>query len=64
MKKVLQVEDVCTKAWSKALLRMRCLWRSPVGWGPKCERRGGVEAGELRSQAGASEAVWALSRGQ
>lgn len=31
---------------------------------PKCERREGVEAGELRSQAGAREGVWALSWGQ
>ena len=55
---------VCTKAWRKALLRMRYLWRSPVGWSPECERRGGMEAGELRSQAGAREAVWALLWGQ
>ena len=55
---------VCTKAWRKALLRMRYLWRSPVGWSPKCERREGMEAGELRSQAGARGAVWALLWGQ
>ena len=55
---------VCTKAWRKALLRMRYLWRSPVGWSPKCERREGMQAGELRSQAGARGAVWALLWGQ
>lgn len=42
---------VCMKARRKSLSRMRYLWskRSPVGWIPKCERRGGMEAGELWS---------------
>ena len=55
---------VCTKALRKALSRKRYLWRSPVGWSPKCERSEGMEAGELRSQAGAREGVWALLLGQ
>lgn len=55
---------VCTKALRKALSRKRYLWRSPVGWSPKCERSEGMEAGELRSQAGAREGVWALLWGQ